>query len=317
MALSQTMTIADILDRADVNGTTIKTLFQSYTDVSVTVTTVNDEPPEDTSKTTDFVKILIPGSNGKTVGGDSPTLGIIGRNGAIGGRPTIVGMVSDADGPIGAFATALKLAQMRESGDVLSGDVIITSHISTDVSVDTSHTPPFMRMPVSSGTMNTYEVDPDMDAILSIDASKGNSIIKQRGFAISPTAIQGYILKMSADLIDTMQSTTGRVAVTFPIAIQDITPYDNGISHFNSIMQPHVATSAPVVGVAVIAESVVAGSASSANHETDLAETVQFCQEVAKRFTSSQCAFYDEAEFEELVQMYIPLTVFQTYGNQS
>ena len=65
--------------------------------------------------------------------------------------------------------------------------------------------------------MNDYEVSPQMDAILSIDASKGNSIIKQRGFAISPTAMQGYVLRVSPDLVKAMESTTGHPAVTFPI----------------------------------------------------------------------------------------------------
>jgi hypothetical protein len=158
-----------------------------------------------------------------------------------------------------------------------------------------------------------------MDAILSIDASKGNSIIKQRGFAITPTAKQGYILRMAPDLVKTMESSLGRVAVTLPISQQDITPYDNGLYHFNSIMQPHVATTAPVVGVAITAQSVVGGSDSSANHEIDLAEAVRFCVEVAKRFTIASpdqpCEFFDAAEWATIQSMYPDLSVFQTYGN--
>lgn len=321
MSLMETMAVYETLDSAYVNGQTIVSMFKMYEKwgVRATFTTVQDEPPEDTTKTTDFVSILIPGSNGKSSGGSSRTLGIIGRCGAIGAQPTRIGMVSDADGPIGALATALKLAKMKVTGCHLPGDVVVNTHIATDVSLTYNDGVPFMGMPVSSETMNQYEVSGDMDAILSMDASKGNSIIKQRGFAISPTAMQGYILRMAPDLVGIMESTTGRPAVTLPISIQDITPYDNGLYHFNSIMQPHIATKAPVVGVAIIAQSVVGGSDSSANHEVDLAEAVRFCVEVGKRFTTASQdnpgEFYDAKEWKTIQGMYPDLTVFQTMGN--
>ena len=53
---------------------------------------------------------------------------------------------------------------------------------------------PFMGSPVDIATMNRHEIDPQMDAILSIDTTRGNLIINQRGFAISPTVKDGYIL---------------------------------------------------------------------------------------------------------------------------
>ncbi|AIO36852.1 hypothetical protein DM39_4367 [Burkholderia cenocepacia] len=317
MALKQTLVIFDALDGATVNGQNIAALFEPYAahGVTVEVTTVNNEPPEDPTKTTDFIRITIPGARGKTAGGDARTLGIVGRNGAIGARPAKFGMVSDADGPIGSLAAALKLAQMKANGDVLPGDVIVTTHLSTDVSMSENNGVPFMGMPVSSATMNRYEVTPDMDAILSLDASKGNRIVKQRGFALSPTAMQGYILRMAPDLVAIMESTTGMPAVTFPISLQDISPYDNGLSHFNSIMQPHVGTDKPVVGVALTARSVVGGSDSSASHEIDLAEAVRFSVEVAKRFTAGACEFYDANEWRKIRSMYPDLRVFQGYGN--
>lgn len=320
MSLQSTLIAYELLESATVDGARVGDLFAPYADlgIKVTVTTVNDEPPEDTSKTTDFVSILIPGTHGKTAGGNARTLGVIGRNGAIGARPARIGMVSDADGPIGAIAVAHRLAQMKRNGDPLPGDAIVTTHISTDVAMSYNDGVPFAGMPVSSATMNRYEVSPDMDAILSIDASKGNRIIKQRGFAISATAMQGYILRVAPDLVSVMESTTGRPAAVFAIAQQDITPYDNGLHHFNSIMQPHVATKAPVVGVALTARSVVGGSDSSANHESDIAESVRFCVEVAKRFTTAApgqtCEFYNAREWQTIRQLYPELAVFQTYG---
>jgi hypothetical protein len=321
MPLQCTLTVHELLDSAKTSGKSISRLFAPYTElgVTVTVTAVKGEPPGDPAKTTDFVSILIPGTAGKTAGGASRTLGIVGRAGGSGGRPVRIGMISDADGPIGAIACALKLAKMKAAGDDLPGDVIVATHITNDVSITYNDGVPFAGMTVSSATMNRFEVSTDMDAILSIDASKGNSIVKQRGFAITPTAMQGYILRVAPNLVKIMESTTGQSAFTLPISLQDITPYDNGLYHFNSIMQPHVATRAPVVGVALTAQSVVGGSDSSANHEIDIAEAVRFCVEVAKRFTiaspDNPGEFYNAAEWQVIRQRYPDLSAFQTHGN--
>ncbi len=192
MALQQTLVIHEALDSPNANGAVVQELFAPYAEAGVTVkvTTVHNAPPENTANTSDFITIVVPGTAGKRAGGKAPTLGVIGRNGAIGARPELVGLVSDADGPIGCLAVALKLAQMKARGDHLAGDVIVTTHLSTNVSMQPHDPVPFMGMPVSSDTMNDHQVLPEMDAILSIDASKGNSIIKHRGFAISPTAMQ-------------------------------------------------------------------------------------------------------------------------------
>ncbi|MGO4578452.1 DUF1177 family protein [Cupriavidus sp. 2TAF22] len=84
--------------------------------------------------------------------------------------------------------------------------------------------------------------------------------------------------------------------------------------HFNSIMQPHVATSAPVVGVALTAQSVVSGSATSANHEIDIAEAVRFCVEVAKRFGQDKCRFFNAVEWDKIRAIYPDMTAFQRAG---
>lgn len=113
-----------------------------------------------------------------------------------------------------------------------------------------------------------------------------------------------------------MESTTGCPAVTFPISQRHITPYHNGLYHFNSIMQPHVATRAPVVGVAVTAQSAVSGSATSANNEIDIAEAVRFCVEVGKRFGTGKCQFFNAAEWEKIRAIYPDMLVFQTAGKR-
>jgi len=103
--------------------------------------------------------------------------------------------------------------------------------------------------------MNKMEVDSRMDAILSIDTTKGNKIINQRGFAITPTIKNGYIFKISDSLLDTMQIVIGKLQVVLPITTQNITPYGNGFFHINSLVQLCTATSSPVIGVAITTQT--------------------------------------------------------------
>ena len=68
-----------------------------------------------------------------------------------------------------------------------------------------------MNSPVETWQVNKEEVTDDLDAVLVVDTTKGNRIINHRGFAISPTVCQGYILRVSEDLLDVMQMTTGKL----------------------------------------------------------------------------------------------------------
>lgn len=263
-----------------------------------------------------FVKICIPGKKGKSKGGSSPTLGIIGRLGGIGARPAQLGLVSDADGAVTALAAALKISLMREKGDYLEGDIIISTHLCSRSPIIPHHPVPFMDSPVSIAVMNQYEVDARMEAILSVDTTKGNRIINHRGFAVSPTVKNGYILRVSESLLDIMQSVTGKLPVVFPITIQDITPYGNGVFHLNSIMQPSTATQAPLVGVAITSEVPVPGCATGANHLIDLESAVRFVLEAGKAWGKGKCEFYDKKEFRKLLSLYGPLDHLQTPGNR-
>jgi len=265
---------------------------------------------------TQFIRIRIAGRKGRRKGRPAPTLGIIGCLGGVGARPHKIGLVSDADGAITALAAGLKIAEMRDRGDILDGDVIVTTHLSPRSPIIPHEPVPFMDAPVSMAEMNRHEVDAAMDAILSVDTTKGNRIINVRGFAVSPTVKDGYILKVSEDLLDIMQNVTGRRPVVFPITTQDITPYGNGVYHLNSIMQPATATHAPVVGVAITAEAAVPGCATGANHPLDIEMAVRFCVEVAKAYGRGECAFYDDLEFKRLLELYGPLERFKTLGNR-
>src|SRR5690625_4619292 len=286
MTLKQTLTAFEVLDDPNVTGEKLAAIFQNYAHLTLAATTVEGE-----SGSTDFIKIIVKGKHGKSSGGEAPTLGIIGRLGGIGARPGRIGMVSDADGAIAALTAALKLADMSEKGDRLQGDVIITTHICPDAPTLPHEPVDFMDSPVDMATMNKYEVDPDMDAILSIDTTKGNRVINHKGIAISPTVKSGYILRVSEDLLRIMEMATGRLPATYPITMQDITPYGNGIYHINSILQPSVATDLPVAGLAITAESIVPGSGTGASHEVDIAAAARFAIETAKEFTEEKLSF--------------------------
>ncbi|WJH36906.1 DUF1177 domain-containing protein [Paenibacillus sp. CC-CFT747] len=312
MSLKHTMTVLEAMDSAYVNGDQIKELFAAYPDVTVTVTKVTGS-----KGSTDFVKIVLPGAKGKSQGGSAPTLGIVGRLGGIGARPSRIGLVSDADGAVAAVAAALKLADMQTKGDTLPGDVIVSTHICPDAPTRPHEPVDFMDSPVDILTMNNHEVTPEMEAILSIDTTKGNRVINHKGIALSPTVKEGYILRISEDLVRIMEMATGELARTFPVTTQDITPYGNDLYHINSILQPCVATDAPVVGLAVTAQSAVPGCGTGASHETDIAAAVRFAVEVAKEFTGGVAQFYDKEEFALITKLYGSMKILQTGGENS
>lgn len=201
-------------------------------------------------------------------------MGIVGRLGGIGARPEMIGQVSDGDGALAALTVALKLAEMHHNDDILEGDVIIGTHVCPDAPTIPHEPVPFMDSPIDMAAMNEQEVDARMDAVLSIDTTKGNRIINVNGFAISPTVLKGAILPVSNDVLDIMTRTTGRMPQVFALSQQDITPYGNDLYHLNSILQPATATQAPVIGVAITVEQVVAGCATGATHGGDVEEAL-------------------------------------------
>jgi len=312
MALKQVIETHEFLDTPKIKKTEVAQFLRDW---GLKKQEIELKEIEGEKGKTLFVKICIPGKKGKSKGGSSPTLGIIGRLGGIGARPAQLGLVSDADGAVTALATALKISSMREKGDYLEGDIIISTHLCPQAPIIPHHPVPFMNSPVSIAVMNQYEVDARMEAILSVDTTKGNRIINHRGFAISPTVKNGYILRVSESLLDIMQSVTGKLPVVFPITLQDITPYGNGVFHLNSIMQPSTATQAPLVGVAITSEVPVPGCATGANHLIDIESAVRFVLEVGKAWGKGKSEFYDKKEFQKLLNLYGPLDHLQTLGN--
>lgn len=310
--LKQVIEIMELLDSATITGEKVASYLKDRGATDLKVWTIQGE-----EGSTDFIRIKIPGTKGKTEGGESKTLGIIGRLGGIGARPNQIGLVSDSDGATTALSLALKILDMGRNGDYLPGDVIIATHICPDAPIKPHEPVPFMGSPVDTATMNKEEVDPEMDAILSIDTTKGNRVANWRGFAITPTAKQGWVLKVSDSLLDIMEWVSGEHPKVCPITTQDITPYGNDLDHINSIMQPTIATDKPVVGIAITTQVPVPGCGTGASHPTDIEAAARYCLEVAKQYGRGLCSFYDEREWENILKRYGALEILQSLGKTS
>lgn len=308
--LSHVLAVLDLLDRPDASGDAVAAHLRSLApDLEVRVERVAGEEGG-----TDFVTVLVPGTRGKAGGGDAPTLGVIGRHGGSGARPGRIGYVSDGDGATATLAAAAKLASMHARGDHLDGDVILATHVCPDAPTRPHHPVEFMSSPVGMDAMNAAEVDPAMDAIVSIDTTKGNRIVNHRGIAITPTVMQGWVLPVAEDAVSIFERVCGIPAVVLPLSTQDVTPYGNGVYHVNSILQPATATDAPVLGVAITTETVVAGSATGASHETDVALAARYAVEWAKDLGRGRASLADRDEVARLVELYGDMRHLQTMG---
>ncbi|MCX8193030.1 MAG: DUF1177 domain-containing protein [Nitrososphaeria archaeon] len=299
--LKHVLHIIDLLDDPYVDGEKVRKFFleQGFKDILIEVETIRGD-----KSSTDFLSITIPGVNGKISNGKSPTLGIVGRLGGVGARPSEIGLVSDADGAIVALAAAYKIGEMKNKGEPILGDTKITTHICPNAPTRPHKPAPMMDSPIDIFTLLKKEVSVDMDAVLSVDATKANLVIKHTGFAITPTVKEGWILKVSEDLIDIYIRVTGEPPVIVPITMQDILPYSTPVYHLNSMMQPWIFTEAPVVGVATTTKMIVPGSATGVTNINSLEQATRFVVEVAKKFGRGEVRFYEEEEWRKILTIH-------------
>ena len=292
--LSQVIDVLEILDSPAASGKVIGELFKQYDGVSTEIETIGES-----KGTTDVIRILIEGRDRSL-----PTLGVIGQLGGIGARPEMIGFVSDGDGAAAALAVALKAAQASSKGDKLPGDLFVSTHICPNAPTQPHKPVPFMGSPVGTRQALVAMLKAEISAVISIDTTKGNRLMNWKGIAITPTVKEGYILRVSEDLLDIYESVTGQPARVLPITMQDVTPYGNRVHHINSIMQPCTILKAPVVGLAITTEIAVAGCATGSSHEVDIALAARFSFEVAKRFGSDKCNFFDAEEYQRIRTLY-------------
>ena len=109
MLIKQIIETFDVLDSSTVTGKDVENYLRGIkADADIEVYELKGP-----KGSTDMVKVRIPGTRGKTNGGDAPTIGLLGRLGGIGARPEMIGFVSDGDGALAAIAAAAKLLDMQ------------------------------------------------------------------------------------------------------------------------------------------------------------------------------------------------------------
>ena len=226
MIFKQLIELYDLLDSPAASGAGVVEYLRGIDPACDAETYVLEGP----KGSTDMVRVRIPGSRGRAAGGEAPTIGLLGRLGGLGARPERIGFVSDGDGALTALACAAKLLSMHARGDVLPGDVFVSTHVCPHAPTFPHEPVAFMGSPVATADVNREEVGgTQLDAVLVVDTTKGNRIMNERGFMISPTVKQGCIMRVSEDLVSLVEIATGRRARTYPLSMADITPYGNGL----------------------------------------------------------------------------------------
>jgi len=291
--LKYILDVIKILDKPRVTKDELRELLQRSNRVTLYFKEIKGD-----KGSTLFIKGIVKGE------GKGLTLGVIGRLGGVGARPKLLGLVSDADGAIVALSVLYKLAEMAEYGDVLKGDVIVATHVTTHAPVKPYKPVPMMDSPVDIFKLLKEEVDERMQAILSIDSTKANKVINYTGFAITHVIKEGWILKVSDEILDIYTRVTGEPPVIVPLTMQDVLPFSTKIYHINSIIQPWIYTTAPVIGVAVTTRMPVPGSATGVTNVFALDQAARFVLEVAKDFTAERIKFYDEKDWETIIKVH-------------
>ena len=276
---------------------------------------VEISPFESDLGTTDFIKLLFPGSSGKSGGGDAPTTGIIGSNGGLRLPGPYPGLASDADGCIVGLITALRLARMHTRGQQLTGDVLVSTHICQQAR-PVPHDPyPFVMSPLPSSEKHPRLVDARMDAMLTPETCKGNKMVSHLGFAVTPPVREGIIMRPHASILHIVEMVTGKAPVVFPITMQDVTPYELGVHHICGMVLPSIFSDAPVIGVPLVTEIETHPSATGVQQPTVLETTARFCIEVATSFGNGDCEFYYPGDYEGMVSTFKGLRGWQSLEN--
>lgn len=297
MSLYQTLTICNLIDNYHVNGQDVVDLFSQYPGIIPSTHRVMSS-----DGMIDFVRVVIPGKNGKLRCGQAATLSLVGRCDRYQSHQVHKPILPATDGAVVSLTCALKLAEMQSKGQFLAGDVIVTTRLYPDGFLLPHESVDFIHSATDIETMNEYEIDQTADAFLSIGIQKDNQILKHNCYAISPTVKQAYILSISKDLLRIMEQSSGLNATTFPVTTLDITPYGNGVDHFNSVLQPAIATDAPVVGIIISADE--KSESTYVRNEVDISTVVKFIIQVAKEFGQGTCSFFDYYEFALLKSLY-------------
>ena len=284
--LKEIVDVFTMLDDPNINGEKVRQFFleRGHNRAEVRRTGGDEGLAE-------LIKFVVTGRSGKLIGGSSPTLGIIGRQGGAAHIHGKTGALSDADGVIASLAIALRLTEMAGEDDAPYGDVIVSTHLLCNAPSSDHNTPSFFGSQSDMKIANKIEVDHDMDAIISIGAANGNRITRVRGFAITPVIRKGCILPLPDGVIDVLEKSTRTGTDVICVTAHDMEQY-RGQNCINSILQLYTATSTGVMGVAIQQEDVEPWSSEWAMHVVNVAGACAFCIEIAKSYGSMKLKFF-------------------------
>ena len=228
---------------------------------------------------------------------------ILGRLGAI--QTGEKGLVSDADGAVVSLTTLLELLNLREKGIELKLDVSFATNLSTTARL-IPHSPfKFMVPPVGLDEALKVEVDPQATTVLSIDSTKGNRLAKYDDFALTHVIKDGYILKLSDEVLDIYNRVTEHEVYMVPLTSGDLTPLDVNVYHISTLISPWLYTSAPVVGLATVSPRAIPGYETGVMNLNMLEHASRFCLEFLK-YMEKGGSVYNEEELRELERRFGP-----------
>ena len=106
--------------------------------------------------------------------------------------------------------------------------------------------------------------DPTRRAILErLAGGEATATDLREGFAITQPVKEGMVLPASPDLLRIMEHVTGAPPVLYPISMQDLTPWDNGVYHSTLLVAPATVCDLPVVGVGLTSAAAPTGYATN------------------------------------------------------
>ncbi|EZQ10274.1 hypothetical protein CM19_04270 [Candidatus Acidianus copahuensis] len=223
--------------------------------------------------------------------GEGKKIEVLGRLGSIKINNLLV---SDADGAIIALAVLRELSKERQSGNYV---------ISTSISLSAKliqHEPfNFMVPPIGIEEALNYEVDKQADFIISIDSTKGNRIAKYSDFAITHVIKDGYIMKVSDEVLDIYEKVTDHEPYFVPLTSSDLTPMDFNSYHISTLISPWLYTESPLIGVATVSKFAIPGYETGVQNISMLENAGKFCVELS-RFINKGGSAFDEKELIEL-----------------
>lgn len=190
MLIKQLIKVFDLLDSSTVTGGDVVNYLKGINPNA----NVETYPLVGPRSKTDMVKVRIPGTNGKAAGSSAPTIGsgppgrhrcparddrLYLRRRRCPGRP-------DGGRQAVGYADEGRLPARR----------CVHLHPREPFAPTQPHDPgPFMNSLVDIYQINQEEVSPELDAILSVDTTKGNRVINTWGFALSQPVKEGWILR--------------------------------------------------------------------------------------------------------------------------